>query len=45
METVSEEGRAGFLVRYHDNGTLIGAVAVDQPDLVPDLVHEVTPRL
>ncbi|MFI7679049.1 NAD(P)/FAD-dependent oxidoreductase [Actinophytocola sp. NPDC049390] len=42
-ESVVEGDRSGFLVRYHDNGTLIGAVAVDQPDRVPDLLQEVTP--
>ena len=44
-ESVVDDDQSGFLVRYHDNGTLIGAVAVDQPDRVPELLHEVTPLL
>ncbi|MFI7679437.1 NAD(P)/FAD-dependent oxidoreductase [Actinophytocola sp. NPDC049390] len=43
-ESVVESDHPGFLVRYHDNGTLIGAVAVDQPDRVSDLLQEVTPQ-
>jgi 3-phenylpropionate/trans-cinnamate dioxygenase ferredoxin reductase subunit len=30
-ESVVDGDPSGFLIRYHDNGTLIGAVAVDQP--------------
>jgi NADPH-dependent 2,4-dienoyl-CoA reductase/sulfur reductase-like enzyme len=42
-ESVSGDERSGWHVRYHDNGKLVGAIAVDQPDRVSDLLREVTP--
>lgn len=42
-ESISGDERSGWHVRYHDDGRLVGAVTVDQPDRVPDLLREVTP--